>query len=394
MKILVLGGAGAMAEVIERDLLESGAEVIVADRDPMRVKQRLERLKNKRATGNVLDVKAKNFSSQLKKTGANVLVNSTWYELNMLVMPAAIKAGMHYIDLGGLFWKTKKQLKLKKAAKDAGTVCVLGMGSTPGIMNVLAEHGSHKFDTLKKIELRCASALLEKLPQKDQFVPPYSIKTLIDEILMPPPVFRNGRIVFEKPLGKPLSLEFENPVGNAIGYYTIHSELATLPRAYRAKKLKELDFAYAYDSEAISIITALKKVGITSKEKMTINNCTIAPYDFIAEIDKRLPRPEKDTRDVEVLRADLWGTFNGKKQFVRVQAISHYHDKWKKSAGTVDTGVPISIVAQWISQGKITKHGVWAPEEIIEPVHFFKELKKRNIDVYEQINHGRKNRLN
>ncbi len=394
MRVLVLGGAGAMAEVIERDLLESGAEVIVADRDAERVQRRVKLLKSKKATGTVIDIQSKDFVRQLKKAGADVLVNSTWYELNTIVMPAAIKAGLHYVDLGGLFWKTREQLELKAQARKAGVVCVLGMGSTPGIMNVLAKQGARLLDRVRKIELRCAGMLLEKPQPSKHFVSPYAIKTVIDEVLLPPPVLRKRRIVFEKPLGTPLPLEFNKPVGKTTGYYTIHSELATLPQACRAKGLQELDFAYAYDPELITIIKALERIGMTSKEKIRVDSCDIAPYDFLAEVDKRIPRSVKDPKDIEMLRADLWGTFAGKNCFVRVLAISHYSKKWKKSAGTVDTGVPASIIAQWIAAGKVVKPGVWAPEEIIEPLLFFKELKKRNIDVYEQINNGPKDKLN
>jgi len=392
MRILVLGGAGAMAEVIERDLLESGAEVIVADRDPKRVEQRVKLLKSRKVTGKVVDIKAKDFVRQLKSAKADVLINSTWYELNMIVMPAAIEAGLHYIDLGGLYWKTLEQRKLQKQAKAAGVICILGMGSTPGIMNVLAAHGAQHFDTIRKIELRCAGAVLERVLPSKYFVPPYAIKTVIDEVLMPPPVLRNGKIVMEKPIGTPLSLQFDKPIGKVTGYYTIHSEVATMPEVFRNKGLKEIDFAYAYDPELIKIITALSRIGMTSKEKLKIDGCEISPYDFLAEVDKRIPRPEKDTRDIEVLRVDLWGTYKGKKRFVRVEDIAHY--LWNKSAGSVETGVPASIIAQWIAAGKISKPGVWAPEEIVDPLPFFRELKKRKIDVYEQINNSPRKKLN
>ena len=392
MRVLVLGGAGAMAEIIELDLLKSGAEVIVADRDPKRVKKRVKSLKSRKATGKVMDIKAKDFVDQLKKTNADVLINSTWYELNMIVMSAAIKAGLHYVDLGGLYWKTLEQRKLQKQAKDAGVICVLGMGSTPGIMNVLAARGAQHFDTIRKMELRCADAVLEEIPESEYFVSPYAIKTVIDEVLMKPPVFRNGRIVMEKPLGKPVPMTFDKPIGKVTGYFTIHSELATMPQVFKKKGLKELDFAYAYDPELIKIITALSRIGMTSKEKIKFNNCEISPYDFIAEVDKRIPRSEKDPKDVEVLRVDLWGTYKGKKRFVRVSDVAHY--LWEKSAGSIETGVPASIVAQWIAKKKISKPGVWAPEEIVDPLSFFKELKKRNIDVYEQINNGPKKKIN
>src|SRR2546423_1783818 len=63
------------------------------------------------------------------------VINSSWYDLNVSIMEAAIEAGIHYCDLGGLYHQTLRQLKLDARAKDAGVTCVLGIGSTPGTMN-------------------------------------------------------------------------------------------------------------------------------------------------------------------------------------------------------------------------------------------------------------------
>ena len=59
-------------------------------------------------------------------------------------------------------------------------------------------------------------------------------------------------------------------------------------------------------------------------------------------------------------------------------------------AGVIDTGVPCAIAAQFIASGIIEKSGVYAPESIIEPELFFKELGKRGIMVLKngkKVNH-------
>jgi len=61
-------------------------------------------------------------------------------------MEAAIEAGIHYCDLGGLYHQTLRQLKLDARAKDAGLTCVLGIGSTPGTMNVMGAYGASKLN--------------------------------------------------------------------------------------------------------------------------------------------------------------------------------------------------------------------------------------------------------
>src|SRR5438876_7060343 len=88
------------------------------------------------------------------------VINSTWYDLNVPIMEAAIEAGIHYCDLGGLYHQTLRQLKLDARAKDAGVTCVLGIGSTPGTMNVMAIHGASKLDKIEKVLLRSSGAVV------------------------------------------------------------------------------------------------------------------------------------------------------------------------------------------------------------------------------------------
>src|SRR6059058_155649 len=82
--------------------------------------------------------------------GWDCVINSSWYDLNVSIMEAAIEAGIHYCDLGGLYHQTLRQLKLDARAKDAGVTCILGIGSTPGTMNVMGMHGARKLDKSRK----------------------------------------------------------------------------------------------------------------------------------------------------------------------------------------------------------------------------------------------------
>ena len=51
-------------------------------------------------------------------------------------------------------------------------------------------------------------------------------------------------------------------------------------------------------------------------------------------------------------------------------------------AGTLDTGVPPSIIAQMIARGEIIKTGAMEPGFCVDPEKFFDELKKRGMHVY------------
>src|SRR3989344_3580877 len=131
MRVLVLGGYGVMGSVVARDLVKSGVSTIVAGRDVDKARKFCEQL-DKLAFPARIDVNDKNLVNEIKRVEADVVVNCTWYEYNMIVMPAVIEAGVHYVDLGGLYHKTLEQLKLNDKAREKGVTCILGCGSTAG----------------------------------------------------------------------------------------------------------------------------------------------------------------------------------------------------------------------------------------------------------------------
>ncbi len=406
MRILILGGAGAMAEIIERDLLESDSSIqlVLADRDIRQLRQRATLLHRRSRHARIqlveMDITSPHLFQQLRKMKATVLINAAWYMLNTTIMDAAIRVKMHYIDLGGLYWKTREQLKRHGKAKAAGVTCILGMGETPGTMNVLAQYGGTFLDRVTRVDMRCGAVVVEKQKEKQRRVswfPPYAIQTMIDEVTGAPAIFRNGKMRFPLPLDKRIEFRMPEPIGKSEGYHTIHSELATLPSYFRKKGLKTMDFAYAYDQESLDVITALHKAQMTSKTPIKVSGTSISPYQFLGLVDKQLiRRPNRELRDVEAIRVELYGIRDGKKTRVTMDMIAQYHQRWKKSAGSVGTGVPASIIAQCIAKGWIDRSGVWAPEDVVEPLPFFKELSKhgRGMNVHIRINNGARRQLN
>ncbi|HYY47822.1 MAG TPA: saccharopine dehydrogenase NADP-binding domain-containing protein, partial [Thermoplasmata archaeon] len=133
LKILILGGYGAMAQSTVPDLLSSPdvERVGIAGRSETRAKSFAAAQRDDRAVGVPLDARdSTSLVRELKRW--DCVIHSSWYDLNVPVMEAAIGAGVHYCDLGGLYHQTLRQLQLDRKARDAGVTCVLGIGSTPG----------------------------------------------------------------------------------------------------------------------------------------------------------------------------------------------------------------------------------------------------------------------
>ncbi len=163
--------------------------------------------------------------------GADVCVNCADYRLNIEVMEACLAEAAHYLDLGGLFHMTRRQLELHGAFRAAGLTAILGMGSAPGKTNLLARAAVERLGTEPRT-LHIWAVTRDPAAAGHPLPAPYSVRTLLDELHMRPMVVEEGRVTDVEPLSGEAEREFPEPVGRARGVYTLHSELATLPRRY------------------------------------------------------------------------------------------------------------------------------------------------------------------
>src|SRR5437899_3585532 len=104
----------------------------------------------------------------------------------------------------------------------------LGIGSTPGTMNVMGMYGASKLDTVSKVQLRSSGAVVAG-GEPGKFVPPYAIRTIFDEFSLDAPILRMGNIRFVPALSGLERSEFMPPVGVVEGSYTTHSVFAARP---------------------------------------------------------------------------------------------------------------------------------------------------------------------
>src|SRR5438034_3959275 len=380
LKVLILGGYGAMAQSTVPDLLASpGVERVgIAGRSAARAKSFAAAQRDDRATAVSIDARdSAALVRELKRW--DCVIHSSWYDLTVPIMEAAIAAGIHYCDLGGLYHQTLRQLKLDARAKDAGVTCILGIGSTPGTMNVMGMHGASKLNKVDKVLLRSSGAVVAG-GEPGKFVPPYAIRTIFDEFSLDAPILRKGKSQFVHALSGLERSEFMSPVGVVEGYYTIHSELATMPKTI-GKGVQEMDFIVAFPPAFRPTVATLVGLGLASREEIVVEGTKVRPYDVTSTVIDALPKPKEPELDVDIQRCVVVGTKDGHPVTLRYEAVTWPHKKWKVGGGVVDTGVPPSIAAQWMVQGRTKGPGVVPPEIAFEPVAYFTELSAQGRGI-------------
>ncbi len=380
-KIVVLGGYGEMGRVISTDLAETfGGDLTIAGRAKEKAVEFASSFHKKNITG-----AAANSSNKLQMkavlSGASVLINATNYYSNLEVMKSALDNNVNYVDLGGLYWMTKKQLKMHRMFKKKGLVAVLGCGSTPGITNVLAEYGAKRFDRIESLDVAFADK--DYTVYNQPYIVPYSMQTVFDEFTKNPATLVKGRIKFVKSLSGEKHIDFPKPLGRVLCRYSLHSELASLPKSLHDKGIRECSFRGGWGNDFVAKTKLLIDLGFASEKPVMIGRKEITPRSIaVALLNRFMPPKELKINDMEFLRVEIRGRKNGRAKRLVVYCQAFTNKRHNIPAGSWDTGVPPSVIAQEIIKGQVAITGVVTPEMCIQPHLFFKALKKRKMLVY------------
>ena len=167
--------------------------------------------------------------------GASVVVNAAQYHVNLAVMEGALRAGCHYLDLGGLFHTTRRQLELERYT-GAGLERGARIGSCPGIANVHAGDLGSRLDEVRSVR----SSTAPPSTHLDRITWPYSLWTILDEVTQRPVVFRDGEFVELEPLSEEEPFPFVEPIGYATTSRPF--EVATIPVSLAAKGIERCEF--------------------------------------------------------------------------------------------------------------------------------------------------------
>jgi saccharopine dehydrogenase-like NADP-dependent oxidoreductase len=282
------------------------------------------------------------------------------------------------LDLGGLYHMTRKQFRFDKDFRRANRLALVGMGGAPGITNVMARAASEWMDGVDQIHVYNASADSQRYGGPLAYT--FSIATILDELTMPPVAFERGRFREKPMLSEPERLRFRTPIGPVVVRHSLHSELGTLPSSFRGKGVREVSFKINYEHELVNVVRSLDAVGFTAREPVAVNGTQISPRSMLLVLLSR-QGPQKPARDVEALRVVVAGRERGRRVVNAMEAWARYTVQPPLSAVARDTGFPASIVAQMLVRGEIQGTGVAAPENVVPPAPFFRELGKRNIRV-------------
>ncbi len=375
MKIAVIG-AGLMGRAAVYDLAraEGVTSVGVYDIDKKLTLQVAKKYGNKKTKSGHLD--AGNVGAAFKiLNDYDAAISCVTYKYNYGLTKAAIKAGCHFVDLGGNNDMVGKQFSLNREAKKKNVVVIPDCGLAPGMVSVLAADAIEKFDKVDSLKIRVGG-----LPQKPR--PPlnyqmvFSAEGLINEYWEPCLILKDGKKKIVPPMSEVESLEFDG-IGQFEAFYT-SGGTSTLPETF-AGEISFLDYkTIRYPGHCEKFRTMLE-IGMASREPEKVGGQKVIPRElFKAVLDKNLSFGEPDLVLVRLTCEGKRGNDNYK---VVYEIVDREDEKTGLTAMMRTTAFPATIIALMAASGRIKETGCRPQELAVNPKFFIPELKRRNINL-------------
>jgi len=155
MRILVLGGGGKEGGAIAKRLAAESdiSQVVVGDRSKNRAEESVAKI-GKKGSVAIIDINDTTaLVNLIRKVDLVTNCVGPFYRFKTKVLKAAIEAKKNYVDIVDDADVVLEMLELDKAAKEAGILALISMGSTPGLSNVICKYGADKLDRVDKIHI-------------------------------------------------------------------------------------------------------------------------------------------------------------------------------------------------------------------------------------------------
>ena len=372
--VVVLGGAGSVGAETVRQLSQRGqfAKIIVADRnieDAQHLAQKLG------AEASEIDVTDRPALLELIK-GTNAVLNTAgpFFLYGTEVIRCAIEARVPYADVND---EEEPILELfstddiDRAARDAGIPLVVGLGTSPGLTNILTGYGARQFDTVESVQIALATGPWTRgFAVWSHHLHAHSGQTTI---------YRNGDWTQVPAMSEEETITFPWAPGQGQVHIVSHPEPLTLPRFFPG--IQEVVFKLGHPPNVNQLYRDLSNYGLTSETSIPYGKNELSPADFVAAylstdqadevfgFSKLTPYSMREVR--------IAGVRDGRPLKLRYQV--------SMKGGPIESGLPLAITAELLSNGEISA-GLFSPEAL-DPGPFlraFPELGARSRLIREE----------
>jgi lysine 6-dehydrogenase len=402
-KIVQLG-FGKMGEVVLDDLIATASfdEMVVADTRPD-LESRIAALGDPRIRPANLDVGDREALLALIE-GAAVVVELLPVRCTMQVAQAAVEAGVHMVtsvfiidwsvqDPDAAKRQQEMMAEVDRVAGEKGLTVLKEFGMDPGLDLVVAGDTIRRLAEVEVLYTYGAGFPEHRLSRSNPlgYKFTWSIVDTICSYAIPGRFIKDGKahevpaegmfvsgnyhILELEEMGGPLEC-FVNGDGESLArlFPSIAGSATTLGR-----------FICRWPGHA-AFWEKMVKCGFNRIEPVTVEGIEIVPAAFCAELlgSQEQFHYSSDERDVALIRADARGAKDGKPTRVVGQIVDYRDLETGYTAMQRTVAFPMSIGAQMIMDGRLSKRGIVEPSEVpFEPLA--DELRKRGLEITKTV---------
>jgi len=377
VRILILGGAGAMGSETTKDLVSTSdfSEIVIGDVAVKRAKDLASKLDDGRLS--VAKIDASNIDELVgAMKGFDIVACALPFMYDLNVTKACIRAKASGIDLSS----EEDQFALDKEAKKLGITYVTGCGATPGTTNLMAKYGISKLDRAEEVQIAFAAFRCTAIAPGLLHTTFWEFDPAVEERVY----YKDGESVRVNPFEGAKMVEFHEQIGRREVVYVPHPETQTLPKTF--PQLKKVEVRGCFPPATMELVKLMVKYNFYQAQPIEVDGKKVKPVDFIFNFLLQNPEAKKNTVWAYGLIVEVMGRKHGKPAKITIRNSHPPMDKWGgESAYGKNVGIPLSIGAQMIAKGKVESKGVAPPEASFDPVEFFNELSKRGIQIHEEM---------
>jgi len=246
--------------------------------------------------------------------------------------------------------------------EEAGRLALVGIGVEPGLSDVFARYARDElFAEIDEIGVRDGANLVV---DGYDFAPTFSIWTTIEECLNPPVIWERDRGWYTtEPFSEPEVFDFPEGIGPVECVNVEHEEVVLIPRWIDCNRVT---FKYGLGDEFIDVLRTLHKLGLDSKEPVSVRGAEVSPRDVVAAV---LPDPATlGDRMRGLTCAGTYVTGTGTDGQSRATYLYHVLDneqsmrEWGHQAVVLQTALNPIVALELLANGSWDGTGVLGPE--------------------------------
>jgi saccharopine dehydrogenase-like NADP-dependent oxidoreductase len=376
MKVLSLGGAGAVCRHATRDLAEFSEfdEIVIGDYDVAAAEKLAAEIGDRRLRVQKIDAEDHDGLVQAFQD-YDVILNGLPWKYDLAVTRACVEVGVSGLDVS----TEESQWSYDAAAKEKDIVFIPGMGATPGITNAMARRAADQLDEVDDIQINFA-AFRCPAPSPGLLITfLWEFHPAIEERLY----YKDGEFHRAGAFEGLKTVDFPGPIGKQEVCYIPHPETRTMPRSLGATSVSVRG---CFPPHAMRLAKTMLESGLYSEAPLSIKGIETTAFEMMFEVLLALPESKETPLWAYGLVVDVIGRKDGRNLNIRLWNRHPPQEEWGgRAAYYKNIAIPLSIGVQMIARGDVTGRGILPPETAIDPDILFEELARRRIEIHQKV---------